>query len=437
MEIAPLLLVMFFWGLTLGYPMQLLEHVRCRFLGYEIPVYYFFTVLPVLSASAWGLWRKRSWTQWELLWCLLPLICLPGILYSDDRLWSIRQWLSWLVRGVIPGGMIFLTARWEDARTLIIYWIYPVIIAASLLGLTELYSDHNFLWDKLFAPIPATSQPENPFYRPIPRRTDTVISRRPMGTQGNRIPYASSLVAFLPLGFWLFRYRKRFYLAYLLAGVLLFCILILAQVRAVWLATLVGLILMPRLGLLSREQTANVVVGLSLCLAIFMIWPQTRSLLWTRFHSFHLSENSIRERLEAFQTVKLLKHHWFAGIGFGQFPTAGKQFYPSELVWNYTPDNQYLRWAIENGLPSFGLLLAFLVGLIRASWENIQKMAEAQQTDFYKSLLVGWLSVAVTFLFFDGFYWGACNMTFWCFLGLFSTCLSSQNQAPHIPPQHG
>jgi len=35
----------------------------------------------------------------------------------------------------------------------------------------------------------------------------------------------------------------------------------------------------------------------------------------------------------------------------------------------------------------------------------------------------------VTFLFFDGFYWGACNMTFWMLLGLFAACTKSPKPA--------
>lgn len=232
---------MLLWGLNLGYPINQLQHMRWTFLGYLIPIYYFFTVLPMIGAAALALAFKRNWTKWELIWWMLPLICLPGILHSGNPIWSSRQWLSWIVRGIIPGGIIFLVAH-REVKVLLLHWVYPVIIAAALLGLAELYYDHNPFWanslnrqvgiEALTIPIPQTSQLDNPFYQPP---DSLLLSSRPWGTQGNRIPYASTIVAFLPLGLWLLKYKKRFYLAliHLSAIITLFSILLLAQVHRV------------------------------------------------------------------------------------------------------------------------------------------------------------------------------------------------------------
>lgn len=425
-DAVPPFVVMVLWGLHLGFPLQLLQHIRGTFFGYVIPVYYFLIVFPMLGAAALTLFFKRHWTKWELLWWLLPLICVPGILLSDDRMWSIRQWLSWIVRGVIPGGVLFSAAR-EKSFLRLTNWIYPVIIAASLVGLGEVYDGGSInLWDnpllriRLDVPQPNS----NPFYRPQDSSYTLPLSNRPGGTQGNRLAYASTLLCFLPLGLWLLKYKKRFYPARLAAVGILTSILLIAQVRAVWLGVLVSAILMWAVGLRrDRWETVRIIAGALVCLGVFLVWPRMLHELWSRFNSFHLTDPSIQARLQFLETATVLRDHWLFGVGFGQFPTACKPYAPQGVIWQATPDNQFLRWGIENGLVSLFLLLAFLFGLVRAGWKKIKLMKDVRQADFYKSLLIGWLGVALTFLFFDGFYWGACNMTFWCSLGLLATCL--------------
>ncbi|MBI4061605.1 MAG: O-antigen ligase family protein [Elusimicrobia bacterium] len=420
---------MLLWGLHLGYPAPRLQAARWIFLGRLVPIYYFFTVALMLGTAATALALKRGWRKWELLWWALPLICLPGILGSDDLPWSLRQWFSWIIRGVIPGGVIFFSAHRKIKDIALLCWIYPVVIAASVLGLREIYTNRNPLWDRFDfeQQIPATSQTANPFYRPHDAIATYIT---PRGTQGNRIPYASTLVGFLPLGLWVSKYRKSLYWVNILAVVVLLSILVMSQARSAWMGTLAAVVLMRIFGLQKNSrETIKFAAGMLLCLAVFLAWQRTQPLLWSRLNSFHLTEESIRQRLAVLQTVKVLKDHWLIGIGFGQFPTVCRPYYPAALPWQSTPDNQYLRWLIENGLLGFSLLMAFFIGIVRAGWEKIKRLKDAEQADYYKSILVGWLSVAVTFIFFDGFYWGACNMTFWCLLGLFAVCLRSPETA--------
>ncbi len=418
-EAVALGVVFFMWGLHLGYPMHHLQDRRWLFWGHMVPIYYFFTVSLMLGAALLVLSAKRHWKTWELLWWLLPLICLPGIIFSDDRLWSLRQWLSWIIRGVIPGGVIFLAASREKSRALLTFWIYPIVIAASLLGLSDIFFHYNPLAEVPYTSAPAISQPDSPFYRAI---THLPFSAAPQGTQTSRIPYASLLAAFFPLGLWFVKYQKKSQWAHILAFGVLASILILAQVRSVWLATAGTFLLMVAVEK-DRKRALTVMAGMALCLGLFLAVPKTREMLWPRLNSFHLSEGSIEARLDILQTVAVLKGRWWHGIGMGQFPTAARPYYQGTINWYGTPDNQYFRWLLENGVPSLVLLGAFFIGLIRAGWEKIRLMADVREADFYKALLFGWLSIAMTFLFFDGFYWGACNMTFWCLLGLFAACL--------------
>ena len=422
-----LFVVFLLWGVNLGFPLQHLQHIRWTLAGHDIPVFYFFIVLPFVTAAVAVLALKRQWTRWEVFWWLLPLTCLPGILHSADPLWSMRQWLSWIIRGVIPGGIIFLVADHKRNKALLLYGIYPIILAACLLGLSELYCDHNPLWDNARIPIPQTLQRDDPLYRPSYSHYDDLVSQRPEGTQGNRIPYAAILLPFLPLGLWLLKYKKRFYALHLASISLLVAILLLARVRGVWVGMLAAVLLMAATGVQKNfREIAKFVAGTLLCLGLFLALPKTKVLLLDRFHSFHLTENTIQDRLELLQTVKGLKGRWLSGVGFGQFPTECRPYYRDDRPWRPwpgTPDDQYLRWTIENGILSFCVLAAFLIGLVRAGWKKIQLMEDVAEADFYKSLLSGWGSLVVTFLFFDGFYWGACNMTFWALLGMLAACL--------------
>lgn len=429
-ESAALLAIVLLWGLHVGYPMQALQNARWTVLGYAVPVYYFFTASAVLGAAAAALAFKRDWSEWELLWWLLPLICLPGILRSADLPWSLRQWLSWMIRGVIPGGVLLLTARRKSPESLLLYWVYPIVIAASLLGLWELYSRHNPLWDRFGYDfkdsVAQTFQPDNPFYRPSAMGSYLP----PLGTQGNRIPYAAVLVGFFPFGLWALKHGKRFYWARLLALGALFSIIALARVRAAWIGILTAVVLTWVVAA-RQDRRALLKLGavLLMCFSGFLVWPKTRVMLWQRLNSFHLSEESIRIRLDLLGTAAVLKERWLAGVGFGQFPTECKAYYRGARPWIGTADDQVLRWATENGVPSLLLLAAFFLGLIRAGWGKIRRMEDARRADFYRALLVGWASLATTFLFFDGFYWGACNMTFWALLGLFAACLRPAESA--------
>ncbi len=418
---------MLLWGLHLAYPMHHLQGVQWEFLGRRVPVYYFFTVSLMLGAAALVLAAKREWTKWEILWWLLPAICLPGIVFSDDRLWSSRQWLSWIIRGVIPGGVLFLAAPRKKIGTALHCFIYPIIITASLLGLSEIFFHINPLAEIPYTYGPADSRPDDPFYR---KSSHLPFSPPPQGTQTSRIPYAATLVGFLPLGLWFLKYRRERRSAHLAALAILIPILLLAQVRAVWLATIAVLVLMQIVGLhKGRAQALKIAAGVALILGAALALPATRRLIWPRLNSFHLSEGSIEERLDILQTAAVLKDRPLQGMGFGQFPTAARPYYHGTINWYGTPDNQYFRWLLENGIPSFVLLLAFFAGLVRAGWNKIKLMPDVAEADFYKSLLVGWLAVAITFLTFDGFYWGACSMTFWCLLGLFATSLAPEAES--------
>lgn len=425
---AALWIIVLIWALHLVYPMQRLQDARWLIFGNSVPIYFFFIVPPVLIAGILTVLFKRQWSKWELLWLALPLICLPGVFVSTDRLWSLRQWSSFMIRGPIPGGVLFFAAR-ARSRSFIVAWIYPAILAAALIGLVEVLFHFNPIWKDFSNVIQETGQITNPFYRPGYQMAPPTP---PRGTQGNRIPYAATLVGFFPLGIWVLKHKKWPPTTAYAAVCLLSSILILAGSRSAWMGLGVSLVLMASTGLIkSRFEWLSIAGSVLFLLGAACALPGPRHALWSRLHSFHFAENGIRTRLYGWETARMLKDCWAWWVGYGQYPSAADRYYrgPRWLpyfhgqTWIGTPDSQYLRWAIENGILSLTLLAAFFAGLIRESWARIQSIADAEAVDFYKALLAGWAAVATTFMFFDGYYWGACNMTFWALLGLFATSL--------------
>jgi hypothetical protein len=421
-------LVFAVWAAHLAYPLQRLQAWRWSVAGHAIPAYYFLVVGPIMAAGILALAQRRP-RGWAALWWLLPAICLPGIAASADPAWSARQWASWIVRGPLPGAILFATVGGSEIEPLLKRWVYPVVVFAVLLGLGEVFLRRSVLWNDLRNDVPAVSRQDDPFYRPADHKNVLTVSLPPQGTQGNRVPYAAILVAFLPLTLvWLEGSQasaRPFQGA--VSGAII-AVLLLAQVRAAWLATAATLGVMVALnrGTASRRLTLPVLTALAFLAAAVAV-PSTRRDLLLRIDSFHLRENSISQRLSALETARILLVRGGRGVGFGMFPTAARAYYNSPLPWNGTPDNQYLRWAIESGLPSLTLLAAFFFGLIRACLRQLRRMKDAAQVQIYNALLAGWAGMAAMFLFFDGFYWGACNMTFWSLLGLLATCLKTSS----------
>lgn len=414
------------WAVYLMYPVHQLQHLRWTVVGYAVPVSYFFTALPVAVTALAALAAKRGWSRWEILWWLLPLACLPGILRSADPVWSVRQWVSLVVRGLAVGGTLYIATPSGNGAKHVLRWIFPAVVLAALVGLAEIGFQTNPLSDAYVdRQVPETSQPDNPFYRPA--WGDYSLSLRPRGTQGNRIVYAACLVPFIPISIYVAARSKRWGWAYWLAAVVILLVVVLARSRSGWAGLAVGLFLAGALMFRgpARLAVCSAVVTGGILLALWI--PP-----WTRVPQAN-GEVSVRmgvtleARLEHYRTLAALKGRWFGGVGYGQYPAVYRPHYSGPIPELPVPDNQYLRWLIENGVLGLSSLVAFLGGIVAAGWRRIRSMTDPIQADFYRALLAGWAGIATTFLFFDGFYWGASNMTFWSFLGLFATCLKPQS----------
>lgn len=418
-------MVMGIWAAHLAYPLHYLQTFRFTVSNYAVPIYYPFVIGPLIASAAAVLMARPRWTVWTWAWWLLPLACLPGIVRAHDPIWAIRQWASWAIRGIVPGVVVFLCHDDQLLKMLFFRLIFPVAVAAAVFGLIEFHYDANPFESHATIQVPETNQSGNPFYRPAHQTFALSTSLRPQGTQGNRIPYAALMTAFLPIGFYLSRHGRGSGLVYRISTIILMAILIVSQARSAWLGTSAMVLAALAMGFLrGRQEGTAAVACVAVCGLFLAAWPRAHHFIVERAHSFHL-QGSIHERLDALRSIAILKDRWLVGVGFGQFPAAAAHRFSVREPWSETPDDQYLRWSIENGLFGALSLAAFLVSVVVLGWRSIGRFSDVASADYYKALLIGWLGISVTFVFFDGYYWGACAMTYWCLLGMFARSFAS------------
>src|SRR5437773_3902956 len=114
--------------------------------------------------------------------------------------------------------------------------------------------------------------------------------------------------------------------------------------------------------------------GHAIVLMISLAFPSARALIVTRVKSFNFQNRDIQHRLGSLTVVRSLKGHWLFGVGYGNYPKVYSPYYTGPFHFLDAPDNQYLRWLIENGVVGFGVFLAFLIGLGRACLTHINTL---------------------------------------------------------------
>src|SRR5689334_17377064 len=82
----------------------------------------------------------------------------------------------------------------------------------------------------------------------------------------------------------------------------------------------------------------------------FVLWGPTRGRLVHRAQSFNRGNPDIQHRIGAWPTWQALRGHAAFGVGYGNYPAVYAAYYTGPFKTLATPDNQYLRWLIENGV---------------------------------------------------------------------------------------
>lgn len=419
-----LAVITFLWVLYLSFPILLLQQYRCTLFGMTIPIYYFLIIPPLLAPAFFAMASQAGGTPRQKILCwALPLVLLSSVAASSSPLWSLREWLSWISRGYAVGATYFLLLSDTASVRRVIKWVYVTAAAITVFGLIEMGLNRNPLtdpyWDRNFSPI---SEKSGSVYRPDLIRVP--ISARPQGTQGNRVPYTACILPFLSIALWKERTDAKSRWKHLAAALLMLFLILISQSRSAWVGLAVLLaahaLLMLRNNAMAALRPAGAV---ALMLLGSLLIPATRQRIVSTARNYHLSEVNISHRLASYSTVAALKGRALLGVGYGQYPQVYRPYYDGPAPWVSTPDNQYLRWLIETGIAGSIALFVFLGIILQRGLNAISKMTDRQDAELYKALLAGWAGLAATFLFFDGFYWAACNMTFWALLGLFATCL--------------
>jgi len=411
--------------------MQRLQMVQWNFFHYRIPAYYLVVLIPILVvlSGVFLIGRLRGGV-WSWAWWLFPIACLPGIVWGVDSAWGLRQWLSLWSRGLAVGASLAWLLETPESSWKILRWAYGAAIVACLFGLTELALQANPLMDNFVSKTPSEILPAdggpNPLYQ---RPTDFSGSGRPMGTQGNRIPFTACLVPFLPIALWKAAMPRKMAWVHFFAAAALMSLILLSNARSGWVAVIVGVTAYLLLSTgEARRKAGWVLAGAVFLVALWLSWPSNLARVVSRAHSFTLKNQDVQHRLGSLPTVGAMKGRWLFGVGVGNYPKVYAPYYRGPFKYLSTPDNQYLRWLIETGIAGFGVLMLFLGGLAHACWRRMTSAAFQGDRPFYAAVLAGWISIATTFLFFDGFYWIGPNMTFWGFLGLLTATLRNNDE---------
>jgi hypothetical protein len=417
------------WTVALLVPAPWLQHVTWRIDRISISAYYLLFALPTFAIVFYTLKSHVLPHEWSLSGWLLPFICVPGIIFGVAPLWALRQWASLWLRGLALGAALVPLLQSELDRERLLKYMYFVSVFMCVIGLFEMIRGVNPLMDvykmKNASQYFASSAPDNAlFHRP----SEMSVSAVPTGTQGNRIPFIACISAFLPLAFWRWSQAAKWRnLHALIAGGMMILILW-SKVRSSWVGAAAGLLVYGYFSFRTNPRRAAkgslllVLVG-----GISLGVPAVRSAIFTRTASFTRTNRDIQHRLGSLPVVHALDQHSLWGVGYGNYGQVYKPYYTGPFSFLDTPDNQYLRWLIENGILGLAALMVFLIGVLRMGISLGLHGSESEQT-FYLAVFASWLTLAITFFFFDGFYWTGPNMTFWCLSGILTSGYALQSK---------
>jgi hypothetical protein len=410
------------WAFALLFPVFRLQSVQWSVWGESLPVYYFGIGIPLAAIVlyTWIYHRPRTTVQWA--WWLFPFACLPGIMLAPDgRLWALREWTGLFFRGLALGASFACLLESAQARR-IASWILLAGIAAGCFGLFELATDKNPLLNDFQDRLASEKVPDVP-RSPYLYRTPTGFagSKSPMGTQGNRLAYMLCIVPFIPLAAWRFQAGGRWRWFYLAALIALLGLTLWAAVVTGWVGLLAGgmayFLLMARR---HPKMLRNGLAGLAGMFVLSLCVPATRSSLSRGLEHCTMDNRDVAHRVASYRVAGVLKEHPLFGAGYGRYPKVYQAYYRGPIPRDDSPDNQFLRWLIENGIVGFAGLLAFLFIVVRDSLRGLAALPPEDQ-DLYRAAAAGCCSIAAMMMFFDGFGWIGPNMTFWCLLGILSS----------------
>jgi hypothetical protein len=415
-----LLAVTVLWGMAIAFPVHGLQLIRIPIGHVQIPIYYPLIVGISVILTVATFFKNRPSTPLQIAMWAFVMIGFPAILWLESWAWPVRQWLSFCIRGLVVGAAISCIVDSEAVTESLLRAIYIVVVAACLFGYFEMFAGRNPMIDALanYQIADATLQPttNTTFFR---RPSDYAQSHRPTGTQGNRIPYTACLVPFIPIALWKAQAHRASRAVHVVASAALGTLVIWSQVRSSWIALLVSLAVYAILITRRHPQfRLRIAIGLGLIVALNFAVPSIRHSVLERAQTFNLKNKDIAHRLGSLPVLSALHDRWLFGVGYGRYGEVYRPFYTGPYGQLATPDNQFFRWLIETGVFGFVALMTLLIAIAYRSWRGLRTLDQSHGYTMYAACLAAWFAILVTFAFFDGFYWLAPNLTFWCLSGL-------------------
>jgi len=308
-----------YWGINLVFPFHLFQSYQWSLFGSRAPFYYWILTPWVLFIALFFiadcLLRKSDFVEKSnayFIWSMVLLSMIPGIILGMSFGWSFRGFVSFMIRGFIPGFLIFWSSKGLTDVNSLVKVFFGLIVLLGSLGLLEVLYGETFILSHLYEKF-AVSFPENvsysafhPYYRPDITVTGYgfSFSELPMGTIGNRLVFLSFVVPFIPFGIWgaWHHPQKGIYFVSLL---LLVIFVLFSRVRTAWICTAFSSILyMIICKGKSKKRTTHFILGATVLIGIIcLLSPRVREGLYSRFQSLRITEKNIAARLAAYGLV--------------------------------------------------------------------------------------------------------------------------------------
>lgn len=348
----------------------------------------------LLASSAWTFARQRRVPA--LAWWTMALSgsLVASCAVAEIRGIALSTAAGFIVRCVAVAWAAYLIGGDGRSRSdlLAMLTIIGAVVAAG--AVFETISGKYFLFERRLAPD------QHP-YEVWPPGWGVAV-----GAIGQPLPFSALMNLLLPVAVW--RWTERRSVSAALPALLILAAIVMTFRRSAYAVALAtsAIVLIAADRRLTRPAA---LAALVVMVAAFMV-PATRTRIMERFNPVL----TIKEMVGGHRTLvygttwKILKERPVLGLGTRQYERLSGRYAAYYGAAN-TPDNQYLRMAVENGIVGLAALLGFAIWLMRALWRR--------RGGDGLPLLVSCGSFLLILLVLDGLYYPATGMTFFALAG--------------------
>lgn len=344
--------------------------------------------------SAWTFLEERRCPPLVGGTILISFSLLLSSFVAEFRGMAISTTAGFVFRSVAISWAAFFIGRQPVERERFIRWLALLGALTAAGALYEPLTGHWFLFHRDITP----QQNSYELWAP----TLGIAS----GAIGQPLPLSALLNLFLPFSLWYWARHRRWWTW---LALILMIGAILATYRRTGYAIGVAIVF-GMTWATDRRAIREILLGLLVIAAAAAAIPSVRRHVRERFNSnATLQEISVGHRRLVYDTaLDIVSHHPLIGIGTRQYEKTWSRYATYAGAIN-TPDSQYLRTAIENGVIGLAILAGFIGYLLLSLWRH----REEEGLPF----LVACAGFSVGLVFLDGLYWPATSMTFFAIAG--------------------